>query len=360
MTDTFDLSLNSDSYSLIVTNYNIRTQKLLNYKSSQQILDSMSRQGFNNFRIQIFQDIFCDKALCIFVISKSIEHDMLDALVRTLEHFTRDEFGIPTNFAASKVFMDTSLASAHFYHAIRTLAENNLCKRGSTILKYGEYPYEHEAQPYLDDIAQISGRLSFNIISDHISQAFNSITGDGFNVDRIELFLIDLAYILKKHIIKNQIDSSILQEVKNMLHQDFLIKFESAAKLKSYLLSLVERVFPQDSCEKDQSRLNSILTYIHQHYTEDLSLSDLAREFYVNPSYLSQFFKSKIKMNLSTYIETLRVEEAKRLIKLNSLDIHQVGDRVGYSDASYFTKLFKKHTGVTPSAYYKSIKINLK
>lgn len=360
MNTTIDLSLNSDLYSLIVTSYNMHTLKLLNYKSSQQILDSMSKQGFNNFRIQIFQDIFCDKVLCIFVISKSIEHDLLGALIRTLEHFTRDEFGTPTNFVASKVFMDTNLASGHFYHAIRTLSENNLCKGGSTILKYGQYPYEHDVQPYMDDIAQISGRLTFNIISEHINQAFNLLAGGNFNIDGIELFLIDLAYILKKHIIKNQIDSSILQEVKSMLHQDFLIKFENTSKLKSYLLSLVERVFPQDSCEKDQSRLNSILTYIHQHYTEDLHLSELAKEFYVNPSYLSQFFKSKIKTNLSTYIETLRVEEAKRLLKLNTLDIHQVGNRVGYSDASYFTKLFKKHTGVTPSAYHKSIKSDLK
>lgn len=107
----------------------------------------------------------------------------------------------------------------------------------------------------------------------------------------------------------------------------------------------------------DSHVIDKVLTYINTRYNTDLVLSSVAKEFFINPCYLSSLFKSKTGINFSAYIENIRISKAEELLKLYNAEICEVAYKVGYMDPNYFSKVFKKKTGFSPSNYIKNIKM---
>lgn len=91
------------------------------------------------------------------------------------------------------------------------------------------------------------------------------------------------------------------------------------------------------------------------HYGEALSLEQLAQQFYLSPSYLSRIFKRETGVNLSTYLQNVRIEAAKTLLRTSDLKSYEVAERVGINDPVYFSRIFKKVTGLKPKDYRHSV-----
>ena len=72
---------------------------------------------------------------------------------------------------------------------------------------------------------------------------------------------------------------------------------------------------------------------------------------YLSPSYLSKLFKREVGENLSTYVQNVRIEEAKTLLLTTGLKTYEVAERVGIPDPVYFSRIFKKLTGVKPKDF---------
>lgn len=94
-----------------------------------------------------------------------------------------------------------------------------------------------------------------------------------------------------------------------------------------------------------------LLDYIDEHYGEPLTLSSLSRHFHFNPSYLSSYFSTHNDEGFSEYLNRIRITKAMELLCSDGLSISEIGSRVGYSDPSYFTKVFKKQTGLSPREF---------
>ena len=101
--------------------------------------------------------------------------------------------------------------------------------------------------------------------------------------------------------------------------------------------------------------ISSIKGYIKSHFTNDISLNDIAEHVHLSPAYVSQLFKQETGENISTYITTLRIEKAKMLLRDPQEKLYDVSLLIGFSSSAYFTRLFKKHTGMTPSEYRRSV-----
>lgn len=97
--------------------------------------------------------------------------------------------------------------------------------------------------------------------------------------------------------------------------------------------------------------LKEILEYIQIHYKEEMDLQSLAETFGFNYSYLSAYFNSHMGEGLSEYLNRIRIEKACSYLGRKEYSIAQVSAMVGYSDHSYFCRVFKKVTGKTPSVY---------
>lgn len=91
---------------------------------------------------------------------------------------------------------------------------------------------------------------------------------------------------------------------------------------------------------------------IEQNYhRSDLSIQALADQVFLTPTYLSALFKQKTGTTIGRYLLDVRIQEAKRLLWDKQLKLYQVAQKVGFDDANYFAKAFKKAVGVTPSEY---------
>lgn len=94
-----------------------------------------------------------------------------------------------------------------------------------------------------------------------------------------------------------------------------------------------------------------ILEYIHTHYKEDISLHDVAGSLHYSEAYFCKLFRQCFDKNFTTYIAEYRIEKAKQLLSDPMINIKEAGEEAGYRDANYFTKVFKRVTGFTPSEY---------
>lgn len=98
-----------------------------------------------------------------------------------------------------------------------------------------------------------------------------------------------------------------------------------------------------------------IESYIRAHYSEDLSMQDMARVMNYSDAYFCKLFKQCFKVNFSTYLNEFRVARAKELLANTADSIREIGTGCGYTDSNYFTRVFRRITGMTPSEYRQSL-----
>ena len=91
--------------------------------------------------------------------------------------------------------------------------------------------------------------------------------------------------------------------------------------------------------------------YMNKHYYEKITLELLANIVYMNPAYFSVYFKQKTGLNYTEYITMMRIEKAKELLHDKGYRIYEIANMVGYDDFRYFSRIFKKVTGMNPRKY---------
>ncbi|MFC5471407.1 response regulator [Cohnella suwonensis] len=106
--------------------------------------------------------------------------------------------------------------------------------------------------------------------------------------------------------------------------------------------------------QKENNLVHEIGKYIQANYHRDITLQDIANHLFVGREYISRKFKQETGENVSDCIGRTRNEKAKLLLLNPHLKIAQVAEMVGYQDEKYFSKVFKKLTGMTPNEYRKS------
>ena len=134
--------------------------------------------------------------------------------------------------------------------------------------------------------------------------------------------------------------------------------------LREDLEEALERILPGstkggergESEEQGPSRdkyaaVSSVKAYIHENYSQDLSLDALGDAVNLHPVYLSRIFKEVTDVNLSAYIADVRMQKAAKLLDETDLKVHEVMDKLGYRKRQHFTKLFKEKYGMTPKEY---------
>lgn len=97
--------------------------------------------------------------------------------------------------------------------------------------------------------------------------------------------------------------------------------------------------------------MSHAIAYIQKHYKEDIKLKQLAKYCHCSNSYISHHFKKYTGVTLKTYVNILRVEEAKTLLEDEQIAITPMAYELGYKDSNYFSKVFKDITGISPTNY---------
>lgn len=109
---------------------------------------------------------------------------------------------------------------------------------------------------------------------------------------------------------------------------------------------------PKMNLKNSNLVISNIISFVDTNYSnKEISLNFLSKKFFMNSSYLSTMFKKTTNKTLIEYISEKRIDKAKTLLKCNEIKISQIHEQIGYNDYYYFSKNFKKHTGLSPLKY---------
>ena len=153
--------------------------------------------------------------------------------------------------------------------------------------------------------------------------------------------------IISNYNVKESLDMDnkiIIEEIysKNSLHEVIEFLIDKFLNISKYVASN----------SKGQG-IKRIVKYVDNKYYRDLKLEDLAEIFNYNSSYLGKLFKDTTGKNFNTYLDNVRIEEAKKLLVEDKLKVYEVGEKVGYKNIDYFYYKFKKYVGVSALNYKK-------
>ncbi len=104
--------------------------------------------------------------------------------------------------------------------------------------------------------------------------------------------------------------------------------------------------------------IDQSITYLKEHFGEDVSLEGMADKFFLNPAYYSRLFKQHAGLTFTDYLIELRMEKAKKLLLTGRYKVYEVSEMVGYRSEKYFYRIFKQYTGNSPGEYCRSKSIN--
>lgn len=237
----------------------------------------------------------------------------------------------------------------HFSESYREACMAATCTGGDRITHFEDIRlYEPEPEPYpyarqemflqkfmlgdlqgtLELFEDLYAWLSLNYRNDH---------------HRIRTRLIELFILTRRVLPAGEND---------LLHQ--LLKAGNIFELKidyiNYLKSAVKEL--QEYRKKELNGLILEATqYIEENYRSNITLDDVARQVNMSYHYFSKFFKESTGKNFVDYLTDLRMKKAKQLLKETGMNIKAVSCEIGYSDPNYFSKIFKKYTGLTPTEY---------
>ena len=104
----------------------------------------------------------------------------------------------------------------------------------------------------------------------------------------------------------------------------------------------------------NEQRIKDVLSFIHQNYSNKITLQDIADAVFVSKGECCRFFKKSLKMSPYDYLINYRINESMKLLKNSSLSILDISENVGFNNVSHYIQIFKKKTGQTPLEYRNS------
>lgn len=175
-----------------------------------------------------------------------------------------------------------------------------------------------------------TGKAGMNLLSSAVSVLMTNVINSGFPIEGIfgEGFTTENLFDRTKSI--EEAKEKVIELYKKR------IEYETGRDLPSK--------------NKSKEVADSVKKYIDAHYSDcELTMADISKELGVNQTYLRRMFKSETGLTLTEYITKIRLETAVKIMNETGASLAEIAENVGFSDSSYFSKVFKKVYGVSPS-----------
>lgn len=178
----------------------------------------------------------------------------------------------------------------------------------------------------------------------------SSVSKDDIKYSCLALFGSILRFCLEKTIDIN----TMFSEGDNWMDQ--INNCKTIFQLQETVLNIVCYVFNVISKNKNTNYLiKNAVEYIKENFHEDINLETIAKNIFITPGYLSLLFKQETGVNFLEYLHKYRIQKAKEYLHNKLLKNYEVSRMVGYTNEKYFSQMFKRYTGLTPTQYKDSI-----
>lgn len=211
------------------------------------------------------------------------------------------------------------------------------------------YPYEKEKE-LLIKVRNGDVIGAKTVLNDILGFIFFSNGGD---IEVIKARTLELCTLLSRAAVEG---GASVDKIFGMNYKFIseLSKINNIEDLSYWTLKVLDRfgenVFNLEE-NKNADIIKKSLNFINDNYMIDITLDSVARYVHLNASYFSTLFKKEMHTGFSDYLNRVRIEESKQLLKNRQNSILDVALAVGFDDQSYYSKVFKKVTGITPKKY---------
>lgn len=211
------------------------------------------------------------------------------------------------------------------------------------------YPYEKEkellAKVKLGDVREANA-----ILNDVLGYVLFS---QGSSLDVVKTRALELCSLLSRTAIEGgaptdnilKLNNHFLKNLQQITSMDTLCH-----KLQEIVETFSESMFNYIP-SKNNDLIRKAMLYISEHFNTPLTLEETAAYVHLHPSYFSTLFKQLTGSSFKEYLNMVRIEESKRLLSNTEYSIINIAIAVGFEDQSYFSKVFKKYTGLTPKQF---------
>jgi two-component system response regulator YesN len=136
----------------------------------------------------------------------------------------------------------------------------------------------------------------------------------------------------------------------------FSLATHSVTDMKQWIVHTVDRALKYASeVEKSNSVIWRVKQFIGMNLGKDLSCEDIANQVFLNPIYQNRIFKKETGISLSEYIQQRRLKMARDLLSNTNMPVSTIAAHVGYTNFSHFSRMFRKHTSMSPMDFRKTI-----
>lgn len=213
----------------------------------------------------------------------------------------------------------------------------------------GEYGLSADP-PVMNGLAQCVLDHDMSSLRTRLSRCFEALAPDRENLTQLRRFSQLILCHVQARLIELDIPSETASLNAAMKKLDAAPSYDTCmAVLLSWFSSQIEA----STClpEKSWHYVREAVAYIEEHYRENLSIPQIAKEVSVNPVYLNKLFKLSTGKTISEYLNYYRIEESKSLLLGPDATVASVSAGLGYNDVRSFIRFFKKFTGVTPKDF---------
>jgi two-component system, response regulator YesN len=232
---------------------------------------------------------------------------------------------------------------------------NGLLNQGSNTSIQRESLFIEEQKQLLLSLEQLDGERVNHVLS----TIFAALQNQPVYSMTVQIMVSEMLHIAERSL-KRHFPQAFIEQHNLIPSRSDLGRIGSVAELEQWLLHYYARIV--DAIKKQRAggpysrHISKAIQFITDNYASDISLDTTANALNLNPSYLSRLFKEETQMTFTEYLNRVRIHTSCLLMESDSYSLKQISSQVGFLNYTYFFKVFKAITGMTPQAYVDQLK----
>jgi YesN/AraC family two-component response regulator len=308
----------------------------------------------------ICAEIEVDKFACIVNSQDktSLNNEKLIQGMEKVKNLMKEKYPFTVTFALGRVYENIRNIRSSFVEAKKAL-KYKLFKGNDEIIEYTYieesseelYFYKSEKEKALINNIKTGQRDEvFNLLNIIFEEIMENPKTTKIYVHQFFMRILDS--IISTIIEINIGVESVFGENYNLYKE--LSEKETILDIRTWMYHICDLVVEnvnKVNMTKSEFNIKKVIEYIVENYNKDISLNDVAEYSNLSSGYVCKIFKDHIGKNYTYYLNDIRIEKAKELLKETKLTVKEVGFRVGFNNIQTFMRTFKKHEGITPGQF---------
>lgn len=185
-----------------------------------------------------------------------------------------------------------------------------------------------------------------------LDRLFSDFQEKSFSPEAIKTAILQCVLSIVKSIREVEGDEKELASLVPMMNwHDHSITLDHLRRMLETFAMEAAELYHKLSGAFGKGGIHQIKRYVELNYHQNITLKTIAAQFYMNSAYLGQLFKKRYGTYFNDYLQSLRITEAKKLLRQTDLRVYEIAEKVGYSYADYFVIQFEKLEQMTPTEY---------